>query len=91
MDERVRLPELNGQRLMITDVRGLSPREAEEVCQRAHLTAMAQPRDGRSLSLVLVKGMRFDTGVLDKLKEIGRAGAPYVWLAEQMQKAAWRV
>jgi hypothetical protein len=78
MDERVRLSELNGHRLMITDARALLPREAEQVFQHAHLTAVAQPRDGTLLSLVLVKGMRFDSGLLDKLKEIGRAGAPYV-------------
>ena len=78
MDERVRLSDLDGKRLMITDVRGLSPREAEGIFQQAHLTAVTQPREGKLLSLVLVKGMRFDAALLDKLKEIGKAGAPYV-------------
>ena len=76
--DRVRLSELDGSRLMTTDVRSLSPREAEAVLQAAHLASVSLPRDGALLSLVLVKGMRFDTALVDQLKEMGRAGAPWV-------------
>lgn len=76
--DRVRLSELNGSRLMTTDLRSLPPREAEAVLQAAHLTSVSLPRDGALLSLVLVKGMRFDTALVDKLKEMGRAGSPWV-------------
>jgi hypothetical protein len=77
MEERVRVEE--GQhRIVVTDVRNLLPRDAELVFQAAHLRVAALPRDGSLLSLILVKGLRFDVQLLDKMKEVGRAGAPWV-------------
>jgi hypothetical protein len=76
--DRVQLVDEGGYRMMITDLRALPAAEALQVLQAAHLLAIAQPRDGKLLSLVLVKNMRFDTALLDKMTQVGKAGAPWV-------------
>ena len=76
--DRVRIVDERGLRMMVTDLRALPATEAAEVLQAAHLLAIAQPRDGTLLSLVLVKNMRFDTALLDKMTQVGKAGAPWV-------------
>ena len=52
--DRVRLEELGGRRLLVTDLSDLGPEEASAILQETSLTLSRLPRERSVLSLVIV-------------------------------------
>ena len=52
--DRVRLEELGGRRLLVTDLSDRGPEEASAVLQETYLTLSRLPRERSVLSLVIV-------------------------------------
>jgi len=76
--ERVRLEELGGKRLLVTDLSELGPEEAASLLQQTHLTLSGLPRERSVLSLVIVKNLRMSSVVTDEIKRVSRLNAPWI-------------
>jgi len=76
--ERVRLEQLGGKRLLVTDLSELGPEEAATCLQRTHLTLSGLPRERSVLSLVIVRNLRMSSVVTDEIKRVSRLNAPWI-------------
>jgi hypothetical protein len=76
--ERVRLEELGGKRLLVTDLSELGPEEASTFLQQTHLTLSSLPRERTVLSLVIVHNLRMSPVVTDEIKRVSRLNAPWI-------------
>jgi hypothetical protein len=76
--ERVRLEELGGKRLLVTDLSELGPEEASTVLQQTHLTLSSLPRERSVLSLVIVHNLRMSSVVTEEIKRVSRLNGPWI-------------
>jgi hypothetical protein len=76
--ERVRLEELGGKRLLVTDLSDLGPEEASAFLQQTHLTLSGLPRERTVLSLVIVHNLRMSALVTDEIKRVSRLNGPWI-------------
>ena len=76
--ERVRLEDVGGKRLLVTDLSELGPEEAASLLQQTHLTLSSLPRERSVLSLVIVRNLRMGSVVTDEIKRVSRLNAPWI-------------
>jgi len=76
--ERVRLEELGGRRLLVTDLSELGPEDASIILRQTHLTLSSLPKERTVLSLAIVRGLQMNGAVTEAMKQVWKSNAPWI-------------
>src|SRR5438067_11398606 len=72
--ERIRMENLEGRHLLVTDLSELGPEEATALLQQTHLVPSRLPRERSVLSLAIVRGLRMGDGPHLQRVRVGTRG-----------------